>query len=213
MTFAIPFTVSGFHAESIELTESFMETASRFAAVPGTVLLMSGTGLDCARYHMLGIRPWLSLTGRDQRLLLRVRDKIHPVAENPFDVLRQILRRFQFSAADSDVQLPIGAGLMGYLAYDLKDCLEKLPRTSVDDLGLPHICLYAPSVILVQDRVSRKSWISVPVFTGAGESMVSGNLEGFHKELSRPLPEDEDFSAGCRRIFIQFYPAGLYSGR
>ena len=45
MTIPFPFAISGFHAEPIELNESFMETASRFAAIPGTVLLMSGTGL------------------------------------------------------------------------------------------------------------------------------------------------------------------------
>jgi len=156
MTLSFPFAISGFHAEPIELSESFMETASRFAAIPGTVALMSGTGLDCARYHILGVKPWLTLTGRDQRLQVKIHDTIHHIAANPFDVLRQILRRFHFSALPSDFQIPIGAGLMGYFAYDLKDCLEKLPRTSVDDLGLPHICLYAPSVILVQDAVSRK---------------------------------------------------------
>jgi para-aminobenzoate synthetase component I len=194
MTLSFPFAISGFHAESIELNESFMETASRFAAIPGTVLLMSGTGLDCARYHILGVKPWLSLTGRDQRLQVRIHDTIHHIAKNPFDVLRQILRRFHFSAASPDIGIPIGAGLMGYLAYDLKDCLEKLPRTSVDDLGLPHICLYAPSVILVQDAVSRKNWICSPIFTGADESTISYHLEDFRGDLFRPLPDDAGFS-------------------
>ncbi len=166
MSLPFAFSISGFHAQPIELNETFMETASRFAALPGTVLLMSGTGLDCARYHILGVKPWLALTGRDQRLQVRIHDTVHHIAENPFEVLRQILRQFHFNAASSDFEMPIGAGLMGYLAYDLKDCLEKLPRTSVDDLGLPHICLYAPSVILVQDAVSRKSWICAPIFTG-----------------------------------------------
>ncbi|MFH0999132.1 MAG: aminodeoxychorismate synthase component I [Pseudomonadota bacterium] len=208
MTIPFPFAVSGFHAEPIELNESFMETASRFADIPGTVVLMSGTGLDCARYHILGVKPWLTLTGRDQRLQVKIHDTIHYIAENPFDVLRQILRRFHFSAASSDVEIPIGAGLMGYLAYDLKDCLEKLPRTSVDDLGLPHICLYAPSVILVQEAVTRKSWICAPVFTGDGESTVSDNLEDFRKDLSRPLPDDAGFSGDASGFVSSFTRQG-----
>ena len=194
MNLSIPFAVSGFHAEPVELNESFMETASRFADIPGTVALISGTGLDCARFHILGIRPWLTLSGRDQRLQVRIHDTIHPVAENPFDVLRQILRQFHFNAVSSDFEIPMGAGLMGYLAYDLKDCLEKLPRTSVDDLGLPHICLYAPSVILIQDAVSGKTWMCAPVFTGADPPGISENLESVRSELSRPLPEDTGFS-------------------
>ena len=43
--------------------------------------------------------------------------------------------------------LPVAAGLFGYLAYDLKDDLEDLPRTTVDDLGLPHLYLNAPSLV------------------------------------------------------------------
>ncbi len=208
MTLPFAFSISGFHAQPIELNETFMETASRFAALPGTVLLMSGTGLDCARYHILGVKPWLALTGRDQRLQVRIHDTVHHIAENPFEVLRQILRQFHFNAASSDFEMPIGAGLMGYLAYDLKDCLEKLPRTSVDDLGLPHICLYAPSVILVQDAVSRKSRICAPIFTGVQESTVFDNLDGFRKDLSRPLPDDSDFSGDAGGFASSFTQPG-----
>lgn len=208
MTLSFPFAVSGFHTEPIELNETFMETASRFAAIPGTVLLMSGTGLDCARYHILGVKPWLAFTGRDQNLQLRIHDTIHHIAENPFDVLRQILRQFHFDAALPDIETPIGAGLMGYLAYDLKDCLEKLPRTSVDDLGLPHICLYAPSVILVQDAISQKSRICAPLFTLARETTVSDNLEGFRRDLSMPLPDDGDYSGEAGGFSSSFTQPG-----
>jgi para-aminobenzoate synthetase component I len=208
MTLPFPFAISGFHAEPIELKESFMEAASRFAAVPGTVALMSGTGLDCARYHLLGVKPWLTLTGRDQRLQVKIQDTIHHIAENPFEVLRQILRQFHFSALPSDIEIPIGAGLMGYLAYDLKDCLEKLPRTSVDDLGLPHICLFAPSVILIQDAVSRKSRICTPILTGSGESMISDNLQAFRRDLSRPLPDDAGFSGDAGGFASSFTQPG-----
>ncbi|MDO9109875.1 MAG: anthranilate synthase component I family protein, partial [Desulfatirhabdiaceae bacterium] len=208
MSLPFAFSISGFHAQPIELNETFMETASRFAALPGTVLLMSGTGLDCARYHILGVKPWLALTGRDQRLQVRIYDTVHHIAENPFEVLRQILRQFHFNAASSDFEMPIGAGLMGYLAYDLKDCLEKLPRTSVDDLGLPHICLYAPSVILVQDAVSRKSRICAPIFTGVQESTVFDNLDGFRKDISRPLPDDSDFSGDAGGFASSFTQPG-----
>lgn len=200
MTLAFSLAISGFHVESIELEESFMETASRFAALPGTVVLMSGTGLDCARYHILGVKPWLTLIGRDQRLQLRIRDTVHHMAANPFDVLRQILRWYHFSAASSDGQLPIGAGLMGYLAYDLKDCLERLPRTSVDDLGLPHICQYAPSVILIQDRVNGKSRICAPIFTGADASIHFENLGGLPQGSFPAIAGGYRFFRGCRRV-------------
>ena len=46
--------LEGIHREPLELKESFMDIAGRFASIPGTVLLMSGGTLDCARYHFLG---------------------------------------------------------------------------------------------------------------------------------------------------------------
>ena len=208
MTLPFAFSISGFHAQPIELNETFMETASRFAALPGTVLLMSGTGLDCARFNILGVKPWLALTGRDQCLELRILNTVHHIAENPFDVLRQILRQLHFNTVSSDSEIPIGAGLMGYLAYDLKDCLEKLPRTSVDDLGLPHICLFAPSVILVQDTNSGKSWICAPRFIHDEASVIAESLKEFSGDLSRPLPDDSDFSGESSGFTSSFTQPG-----
>ena len=50
-------------ARPLELAEPLERLAARFAAEPGTVLLLSGGELDCARHHILGLRPWLELLG------------------------------------------------------------------------------------------------------------------------------------------------------
>jgi para-aminobenzoate synthetase component 1 len=76
---------------------------------------------------------------------------------DPFDTLRRILRSFHIDSPAST--LPLTSGLMGYLAYDLKDHIEELPRTSVDDLGLPGICLFAPSIILIHDKQDNLAWL------------------------------------------------------
>jgi para-aminobenzoate synthetase component 1 len=55
---------------------------------------------------------------------------------------------------------------MGYLSYDLKDYIEVLPRTSIDDLNLPVISLFAPSIILIFDKHLCQYTICIPEING-----------------------------------------------
>ena len=131
------------YTEKIILAEPFIDFASRFASISGTVVLMSGGDLDCARYHILGALPWLTYAGRGHNLSISISEKTLYCKSDPFDMLQAILNRFKMGI--SCELNPFSAGLMGYLSYDLKDSLEKLPRTSVDDMFLPHILFFSPS--------------------------------------------------------------------
>ncbi len=93
-------------------------------------------------------------------MAVRIKDKTFHFKADPFDTLRNLLNMFRLD--NPDLPIPVGAGLLGYLSYDLKDSLEKLPRTSTDNLCLPHICLFAPSAIIVQDKADNTSWLCTP---------------------------------------------------
>ncbi len=154
--------ITGVCVETICLSETFEQAAARFAHLPGTVVLLSGTDLDCARYHILGALPWLEMTARGTRLTIRVDAAEHRIRMQPFDALQTLMAHCRLPA-DRQWPAPIAAGLLGYFAYDLKDHLEKLPRTTVDDLGLPHLCLYAPSALMVQDRQEGTTRLCIPL--------------------------------------------------
>ena len=143
--------ITGVHWKDIDIGDSFMDLASKFAPMPGTVILMSGGELDCARYHILAARPWLSLSGSGQQIIITSGDKKIRGHCDPFDILSMILNSYRLD--NHPAFAPIGAGLFGYFSYDLKDYLEHLPRTTVDDMCLPVICLFAPSIIVVQDKI------------------------------------------------------------
>ncbi|MEZ4386265.1 MAG: aminodeoxychorismate synthase component I [Candidatus Krumholzibacteriia bacterium] len=130
--------------------EDILDLAARFAHEPGTVLLLSGGDLDTARHHVLGVRPWLTFSARGGVSTLTDRDGATTVPGDPFAVLADLLERHRVAGASGSG--PLASGLLGYLAYDLKDHLERLPRTSVDDLQLPGLLLYAPAVLIVDDR-------------------------------------------------------------
>jgi para-aminobenzoate synthetase component 1 len=154
--------LSGVRVVFLDLREDFIDLAARWAQFPGTVVLLSGGELDCARYHLLGVWPWMTLTGRARAATLALDGEPFELQTDPLTVLRAVLKHFRLAVNDSDLPLPMSAGLMGYLAYDLKDILETLPRTSVDDLGLPSLLLYAPGALVVYDRQDRSTRLMIP---------------------------------------------------
>jgi para-aminobenzoate synthetase component I len=175
--------VTGVHSEPLTLHEPFVEVVRRFAHLPGTVALVSGGNLDCARHHILGVYPWLSLSGQRSSTTLADSANSVELEDDPFTTLRHLLSRFDMP--DDPTPLPLRSGLFGYLAYDLKDCLEKLPRTSIDDLGLPLMYLVAPAIILIHDRVSEATTLSVMRFSGE-DAKFRVDVARFKETLSAP---------------------------
>ncbi|UZN03728.1 aminodeoxychorismate synthase component I [Cellulomonas sp. S1-8] len=181
-------TVTGVHREALVLDEPFVEVVRRFAHRPGTVALLSGGDLDSARHHVLGVDPWLTLRGQRTRTTLVDGDRRVEVDEDPFTTLRRVLRHVELPPQEG---LPLTGGLLGYLAYDLKDCLEDLPRTSVDDLGLPLMHLVAPSVLLVQDRVTDETTLLVMRLQDDDDAAVGRRVARFTEMLRAPAARRE----------------------
>ncbi|RPJ77960.1 MAG: aminodeoxychorismate synthase component I, partial [Deltaproteobacteria bacterium] len=154
-------TCTGVNSEKIILDEPFIDFAARFAALPGTVILMSGGELDCSRYHILGALPWLTFSGRNQNLSITTSDGTLNCRSDPLDMLQAILNSFKLTGLCRTI--PFSAGLMGYLSYDLKDSIEKLPRTSIDDIPLPHILFFAPAIIVVHDKKNDETYLNIPI--------------------------------------------------
>ncbi|THB74385.1 MAG: aminodeoxychorismate synthase component I [Desulfobacteraceae bacterium] len=187
------------HKEDLPKGRSFEEIARQFAADTGTVVLMSGTDLDCARYNILAIDPWLVVQGRNNRFEVSCFGHTHEFDTDPFSLIDRIISRY---ALDAKVQLsqwgPVCAGLFGYFSYDLKDDIEVLPQTCMDS-GLPDICLYAPSMIIIQDRHRDHHPLSlfIPILGRPDEpsqdrnAYIESKLEWLRQKLSEPVHGDD----------------------
>lgn len=204
--------LSGVRVTPIRLDEPFIDFAHRFSARAGTVLLLSGSSLDCARYHILGVNPWLRLRVMGREIRLTVDEESFSFTGNPFEILQALIRNLRLPEVeripqeDGMAALPVKTGLFGYLSYDLKDALEVLPRTSVDDLRLPHLYLVVPSVVLVHDRKTEKTWQCIPERTGAAGPISASAMDAlFWKQASVPpltggfYGDIENASAGFTR--------------
>jgi para-aminobenzoate synthetase component 1 len=196
--------LSGVRVESYCLDEPFVDLAARFAHLPGTVLLLSGGDLDCSRYHLLGIWPWLTVRYQHRQLHLSVDGAERTLRQNPFEVLDGLVRGL--TLPPGDYPPPFAAGLMGYLSYDLKDELEVLPRTSVDDLQLPHMLLHGHALTVVHDRQQRSTRLLLPLRRGR-ESQAAGVIERFRQRACAPRPESAGYVMDASGLGANFSPA------
>lgn len=168
--------------KSISLAEPFEKAAGRFAAQRGTVVLMSGGTLDSARYNFLATLPWLQFSGHGDAMVVEYGGETHRFQADPLDTLRAIERAFEL---DKEAWGPAASGLFGYLAYDLKDAIETLPRTTMDRKGLPQIWFAAPSVLLVEDRKTGE----VTLFSsGENEGQAGASESRFLGLMKEPVP-------------------------
>lgn len=189
------------HAQPLELNEPFIDLVARCAHLPGTVALLSGGDQDSARYHLLGLWPWLSLSGRGGAMRLQVAGESRRWPTTALNALAAVVQTLRLP--EGAWPAPLSAGLMGYLAYDLKDELESLPRTSVDDLGLPHLLLHAPALLVVHDRQRNTTEVRIPLRQGE-ESPIDLLLERLHRLLQGPAPAAAPFCLPAAALSANF---------
>ena len=113
-------------------------------------------GEKWARYSFLGTDPFMVLTAKDGRLALRHADgrtgRLPP--GNPLTALRDLLARFRPVAVPG---LPrFQGGAVGYFGYDVVRHLERLPRSTRDDLGLPDAVFLLTDNLLVFDNLRHR---------------------------------------------------------
>jgi para-aminobenzoate synthetase component 1 len=185
----------------LETNMSFLDITARFSHIAGTVALVSGGSADCARYNILGVNPWLSLRTTLTHATITIGDRTQTIEADPLQMLDYIVSRYKLTSGD--YPLPLCAGLLGYLSYDLKDCIEVLPRTSVDDLHLPHLYMVAPSVILIEDlKLNTKTMF---VSSVGGDAIKRKN--DFIQTITTTPPQKEikvsDHQTGMKSCFVR----------
>ena len=189
--------ITDIYTEEIKLDEDFISFAARFAHMHGTVILMSGGKLDSARYHIIAARPWLTLIGLQNDIIICADKQKFHFKGSSFDTLKKIINHYTSQVREldiADMPEPVYAGIFGYLSYDLKDALEKLPRTSCDDIQLPQTVFFAPSIIIVQNKKTGITTLSIPVLKNETGSSLDATLDSFHQTIIAKLLIKKKFS-------------------
>jgi anthranilate synthase component I len=124
---------------------------------PYSFLLESVEGGEVwARYSFLGTDPLMVLSAKDGISTLR-RGSGRPQRlsdTDPLEALRRLLAEFKPVAVPG---LPrFQGGAVGYLAYDMVRHMERLPRRTQDDLGLPDTVFMFSDTLLVFDNLRHR---------------------------------------------------------
>jgi para-aminobenzoate synthetase component 1 len=186
--------IVGVRTQTLRLQAPFEAAAARLAGSAGTVVLLSGGALDCSRYHILAAEPWLTIRGWSGKTVLALDKTEHALSDAPLDVLKALIRQCHLEI--DPICGPVAAGLFGYLAYDLKDDLEDLPRTTVDDGGLPRMWLTAPSVIMVHDKETDVTRIHAPIRQDRDPGSADAKLNACREVIQSP-PKDAGVFSGA----------------
>jgi para-aminobenzoate synthetase component 1 len=150
-----------------------IDVAEAFRDLPGLALLESARPGRNARWSYLTADPVAVLT--------------EPAAGgDPFAVARRLLTRLAADevVVDGDAQMapPFLGGLVGYLAYELGDLLERLPPPPADDTGLPLLRLALHDWTIAWDRRSGSAWLAGRAIDGDA-ARLTGRLAEVRERL------------------------------
>jgi anthranilate synthase component 1 len=158
---------------------------------PGTVLLESAEqGKRWARYSFVGVRSAGVLTERDGRtewLGDAVPGLTDDLPDDPLDAVRTLARRMRTPRVPG--LPPLTGGLVGYLGYDVVRRLERLPETSVDDLGMPELAMMLVTDLAVLDHTDGTVLLIANALRGAGgyDDAVT-RLDAMAADLTKAVP-------------------------
>ncbi|UCG38176.1 MAG: anthranilate synthase component I family protein [bacterium] len=109
-----------------------------------------------ARYGITAARPLLRLVGKGTRFDVEDRTgrRTSVQVRDPLDLLREL---------EPEVELPAGldsfrfaGGWLGTLGYEACGLLEYIPPAEADDLDLPDVVFYLPSVLVLKDAAKKR---------------------------------------------------------
>jgi len=136
-------------------------------AAPLSFMLESVTGGEVrGRYSIVGMKPDLiwECRGTQARINRQARysDAFEDDPRPPLESLRALI-------AESRIEMPegvpaSGAGLFGYLGYDMIRLVEHLPNVNPDPIGVPDAMLMRPSVVAVLDGVKGEVLLCAPAW-------------------------------------------------
>ena len=136
-------------------------------AAPMSFMLESVTGGEVrGRYSVVGMKPDLIWECRDGKARMNRNARY---SKDWQDEDRPALDSLRALIAESRITMPegvppVGAGLFGYLAYDMIRLVEHLPDVNPDPLDLPDAMLLRPTVVAVLDGVKGEVTLCAPAW-------------------------------------------------
>ncbi len=132
--------------------EKFFYRVAPFLRRPFSAILMSGEDLDCSRYCMAFWDPIVVIRSKNGKAFLEIEGGKEELGVwDAFSYMDDLID--EVSKRSPDIE-PLIGGFVGYMAYELKNAIERLPQGSRDHLGLPDMLFFFPSKVAIFDKVT-----------------------------------------------------------
>lgn len=168
--------IKSIYKEKIHIVGDITDFAGKFSKAPGTVILLSGGDLDSSRYHIIAAKPIFEVWSYGNKVKLKENALIQEFESDPLLFLSDLIEFFRIPF---DEEIPVAAGLFGYLSYDIKDFIEVLPKSGFDKWNLPQMYFILPSIVIVHDKITRETVLYIPVLEGMVQNEQVSNIKAF----------------------------------
>ncbi len=152
--------------------ERFIEYLTALISKKPLVILLSGSNHDSAKHSLVLWNPYK---------VFRIKGKNH--SKNPIDLFNEFINS-QKCSYNLEIS-PFMGGAVGYISYEAKNFIERLPQSAKDDIGLPDLFFFLPQEMLIHQReTGRLYYIAI----SPSENFESSFVDRFClEELSKTL--------------------------
>ncbi len=212
--------------------ERFLEYARELSQFSPSLILLSGSDHDSALYSIACWNPYHAIIYKNPYFTV-YRNPYHVIASqrrsnlikeeniyirqdgNPLDYLDLLME--SFSVTYPQEIPPFTGGAVGYIAYEAKNVIEKLPQKARDDLFLPDLFFFFPQEMLIHHRKtgelfyvavspSSEEFIEkVDLFAKDSPGTVEHRVYGWQSNFSR-----EDYIRAVQRILAYIRDGHVY---
>ncbi|RJQ38819.1 MAG: anthranilate synthase component I family protein [Nitrospiraceae bacterium] len=156
---------------------------------PNSFLLESVKGpANIARYSFIGFDPYLIFKVKNGSTEITYRGRKAVSTGNPLARLKSLVAAYKQKPIKA--LPPFQGGAVGLLSYDFVQYLEKLPKTTKDDLKIPDAHFFMIDKLIAFDHLDKKAWIIVcpgAKDTEFGYRDMNGNWEERYKEAEEEI--------------------------
>lgn len=112
-----------------------------------------------ARFSFIGFEPASRIKIKNGFIEIESEERVSVSQCNPLKRIREIL--FSYRQIPVEFLPPFQGGLAGLLSYDFVHYLERLPRTTIDDLHIPDADLFLIDRLIAFDHLNKRAWAIV----------------------------------------------------
>ena len=130
------------------------------------------------RWSIVACDPRWLLTAHARRVRFSGAAGVREAAGDPLRLLSEAVEAEQAQCVVPDAkELPFFGGAIGYLGFELGRQIERLPATTLDDVGAPDLAVGWYDAALLWDHVADAGWlVGTPAAIGGLRSMLTDGL-------------------------------------